>query len=460
MSKHQILTTVINEPLGIATSADGVMMIFCKAVAVSTTFALDTAYLLTKDDDLATLGLTAATDTSGAVAIYQQAHEFYLSAGDGAKLWLVGVAKATDFHDYVVGTTFKNLVRGTSQADPLNRAKMLGFVWAVPTAVNTSGSDAFNTDVFLTAAALKTTSATLFQEGYQFSYILDGNNMTQGMTLANLTSIATKEWSGASVVITSNQKNGVGAVGEALGRFARITIGHGFGCVADGAVYGSAKYLTNGCLTTISPAPACLTEGVTYLVSVGAITYNSVVYNPGDTFVCLSSPVTFTTSASGVVNAEATNVAKLFPTDIDNLGDKQYMFHRTWFNHSGFFWNDGATADLDTKPLSTQEFNRVANRLGADVLSFMIDTIGKNVPLNTSTGKADEGYCGTLQEDFTRQYINPLKVSGGTGDITDGVIAISGTPNGTKMVWSFALTIVPTPLVSGASGTIEFSYTL
>ena len=432
-------------------------MLFAKAKAVSTTFALDTAYLLTKDDDLATLGLTATTDATDKVCIYQQVHEFYLTAGDGAKIWIVGVAIATKFSDYVATTTFKNLIRGTSHANPDNRAKILGFSYEVPQATQIATD--FNADVPLASAALKITQAALFQEGYQFSCLIDGNQMSAIITPATLATIANRAEPQSSWVITGNTKNGCSAVGEALGRFARITIGHGFGCVNDGPVYGSAKYLTNGCLVTIA-AGGTLTAGITYLVSVGKITYDGIDYLPGDTFVCKSSPVVFTTSASGVVNANATDITKLFPADIDSLGTKQYLFHRIWFNHSGFFWNDGATAELDTKPLSTQEFNRVANALAADVLGFIINTIGSNVPINVSTGNVDEGYCAALQEDFKRQYINPKSINGGTGDLTDGAITISGTPSGTQVTWTFALTIVPTPIVGGASGTIEFSYTL
>lgn len=455
MGKHNINISIVNTPLGVPTSSDGVMMIVSHAAAIGSTFALDTAYLLTKLEDLATLGITAATDTSNGVALYQQASEFYDEAGDGAKLWLVGVAKATAMSTYVASDGFKNLVRGTTQADNANRCKMIGICYKVPTATQVATD--FDSDVDACLTALQTTQTTLFAEGYQFSFIIDGTNMSATITPATLTTLVTKAKYSGSVCITGTKANGVSAVGLALGRFARISVGHGFGAVEDGAVGTSTAYLTNGNLNLLTSSDT-LIVGVTYLVSVDAITYNSVSYAIGSTFTAVQGHTSFT--GSGKVNAVATNVAKLFPADIDNLGEKQFMFLRQWFNHSGYYWNDGATAGDTSKPLSTQEFNRVANKMAADALSFMIDTVGKNVPIDTKTGLVDAGYTGTLQSAFYDSYIKPLKVSGGTGDITDGSITISGTPNGTRVDWTFAIVIVPTPFVGGATGTIQFSYTL
>ena len=72
----------------------------------------------------------------------------------------------------------------------------------------------------------------------------------------------------------------------------------------------------------------------------------------------------------------------------------------------------------------------------------------------------DQGFVNTKQEQFYTTYIVPKKVDGGTGDITDGALIMTGTPNGTQVTWTFALKIVPSPLVGGATGTIEFTYTL
>jgi hypothetical protein len=169
---------------------------------------------------------------------------------------------------------------------------------------------------------------------------------------------------------------------------------------------------------------------------------------------------TFTATGGGYVVDGFTTVAGLSPTYVGQLGQKQYMFLRTWFQHSGFYWNDGATCELATKQLSTQEYNRVVNSLSASALAFFINEMGKNLPLNTRTGAVDQGYLNAKQSQFYDQSINPLTVAAGTGDITNGSMTMTGPNfNATKTI-NFTLVIVPTPILGAINGVIRFSATL
>ena len=136
------------------------------------------------------------------------------------------------------------------------------------------------------------------------------------------------------------------------------------------------------------------------------------------------------------------------------------MFLRTWFNQSGLYWNDGATCDLATKPLSTQEFNRVANRLSSDLLGFITQLMGKNVPIDTKTNQVALSFTSAKQQEFATTYIDPLiiPVSPNTvGDISSGSLALSGIKNGANTVnWVYTLTINGTPITGSATGTIQF----
>jgi hypothetical protein len=456
--QHPINITVINNASGIPPSADGVMGLFCKAVAVPTTFALNKAYLLTSLDDLATLGIDDVYDTTNSVAVYQQVSEFYSQAGDGALLWLVGVAKATAYATFVVSTTFQDLIRYTAQADPLNRVKMIGLCYEVPAAVQSAAD--FPADVTATITALQTAQLDLFNQGYQFSAIIDGYNMSKSVTPATIGTMATKAAPSVSLCITGTKPNGVSSVGLALGRFARISIGHGFGAVEDGPVNTSTAFLTNGVIVTTA---GVLTVGDTYTVqgpSGATITYNSAIYKVGDSFVAVAGQTSFTSATGGYVVDNYTPVGGLSPAYINQLGQKQYMFLRTWFNRSGFYWNDGATCEQPTKQLSTQEYNRVVNALSADALAFFIDEMGKNLPLDTRTGAVDQGYLNAKQAQFYDTYIGPLSVAAGSGDLTDGSIIMTGPNfNATKTI-NFVLNIVPTPILGAINGTIQFSATL
>ncbi len=519
MSRHTINTTISNAPSGIPGSFDGVMMMIIKGVATTagtTPLVLDTAYLGNKLSDFVTgLGITADYDYTNSLSVFQQVSEFYTEAGDGAYLWLVVTATTTNFATYcaiATGTTFMNLIRGTNLDDPDMRVKMLGIGYYPPAAVQSSAD--FPADVTSTIPLLQLTLAQLATEGYCVSAIIDGEQMSSTATASTLQTMDTKAAHSISVCITGSKPNGVASIGAALGRFARISLGHGFGEVDDGPTSVQKAYWTNGVsvpiLGTVINQGTNLTAahsymvvkgpvtynatvysvgqiftcilgtlgftgtgttvvdlietgtvvvGHTYMVLYGPITYNSIVYGTGETFLAVSGHTTFT---GGIVfEFTAQDVSKLFPADVNTLGDKQYMFLRTWFQQSGLYWNDGATCDLDTTPLSTQEFNRVANALSADLLDFLITGLmGKNVPVDVKTGLVARTFTAAKEEDFSRIYLEPLiipKAPNTVGDISAGSLSLVGTPNGANKVdWTYTLTINGTPITGSATGTVTF----
>jgi hypothetical protein len=392
------------------------------------------------------------------------------------------------------------------------RVKMVGICFNPPS-TQQSAVD-FPAEVTSTITALQLTQIALFPEGYSFSCIIDGENMSSTATPSTIQSVAVQNAPSISLCITGSQPNGVASVGAALGRFARITIGHGFGEVDDGPIAINKAFLTNGVAvpilgTTIAQGTnltaghsymvvngpvtyngiiysvgsiftvvtgtlgftgtsttvvdlttsGTVVVGHTYMVLYGPITYNSIVYGAGQTFTALTVQTTFT---GGIVfEYLAKDVTKLFPADVNTLGDKQYMFLRTWFNQSGLYWNDGATCDLSTKPLSTQEFNRVANALSADLLDFLtVQLMGKNVPVDVKTKLVARTFTAAKEEDFNRLYLEPLmiaKAPNTVGDISGGSLSLVGTPNGANTVnWTYVLTINGTPITGSATGTVQF----
>jgi len=517
--EHIISTTISNTPSGIPGSFDGVMMMIVKGVATTTgttALVLDTAYLGNKLDDFVTgLGITPDYDYVNSLSVYQQVSEFYTEAGDGAYLWLVVTATTTNFATYcaiATGTTFMNLIRGTNLTDPDMRVKMLGLGYNPPQ-TRQSAAD-FPSDVTSTIPLLQLTLAQLAEEGYALSAIIDGENMSSTATASTLQTMANKKASSISMCITGSKPNGVASIGAALGRFARISLGHGFGEVDDGPTSVQKAYWTNGVAvpivgSTISQGTD-LTAGHSYMVVLGPVTYNSTVYSVGEiftvivgtlgftgtgttvvdltttgtvvvghTYMVLFGPITYnsvvygtgttftavtnhTTFTGGIVfEFTAQDVSKLFPADVNTLGTKQYMFLRTWFQQSGLYWNDGATCDLSTTPLSTQEFNRVGNALSADLLEFLITNLmGKNVPVDTKTGLVARSFTAAKEEDFSRTYLEPLivpKAPNTVGDISAGSLSLVGTPNGANTVdWTYTLTINGTPITGSATGTVTF----
>ena len=507
--QHDITTTIINTPQGTPVSNDGVMMIVCKGIAVpgaTTPLVLDTAYLLTQATDLTKIGITPDYDYVNGLNVYQQVTEFYNQAGSGALLWLVVTATTNVYNSYCSTTTFLNLVRGTATADPNKRAKGIGLCMQPPT-TQQSATD-FSSESLATIPVFQASHDTLFPEGFSFFGIIDGANMSSTQTSAGLQSMATKNAQSISFCITGSRPNGTAGVGAALGRFARITVGQGFGKVSDGPIAIQQAYLTNGVSvpilgTTISQGTnltaghnymvvngpvtyngvsdsvgsiftvvtgtlgftgtsttvvdvtttAAVTTGNTYLVLFGPATYNGVAYQTGQTFTAIAAAGTF---AGGIITLlNATPVNKLFKSDFDNLGASQYMFIRTWFQQDGLYWNDAATCSNPTTPLSTQEFNRVANSLTADVTTYLIQNLmGANIPIDIKTGLASASFVNALQTQFDQTYIDPLIA---TNDISSGNLTLVGTPNGANTInWAYTLTINGTPITGNVVGQVQF----
>jgi hypothetical protein len=507
--KHLISTTVINTPQGTAGSSDGVMMMFCKGVAVpgaSTPLVLDTAYLCNSLSSLAKIGITSDYDYVNSLSVYQQASEFYAEAGDGAYLWLVVTSTSTAYNTYVAGTTFHNLIAGTMTADPAKRAKMIGLTFAPPT-TQQSAAD-FPSEVLSTITALQTTQKSMFLEGYSWSGLVDGYNMSSTVTPSGIQTMANKSAYSISNCITGSKPNGVASIGAALGRFAAITIGHGFGEVDDGAISLTSAFLTNGVLVPILGATiavgTALTVGHSYMVVNGPVTYNGISYSVGSTFTVVTGVTAFTGTSTTVVDLTTTgavvagttyyvwfgpityngvsystgttftavtgvttftggiislflgtDATKLMPADVNALGESQYMFIRKWFNQSGLYWNDGATCDASNDPLSTQEFNRVANALSADAMDFCTLLMGKNVQIDSKTKLVSLAFTSAKEQDFVTKYIDPLVSS---EDISSGTFTLTGTPNGANVVnWDYVLTINGTPITGSVTGTVQFN---
>lgn len=81
-----------NGALGsVAPSSDCVIGLVCTATAVANKLALGNAYIMYQLSDLAAFGVTADESDANAF-LYGQVRDFYAEAGDGAELWIMGVA--------------------------------------------------------------------------------------------------------------------------------------------------------------------------------------------------------------------------------------------------------------------------------------------------------------------------------------------------------------------------------
>lgn len=464
MASHNIDITVSDTQLGVPTTNDGVMMMFIKGFAISNTLQLDTLYKLTKLQDGLDLGLSHAFDEANGVAMFQQVNDFYNgSLNDGAVLWLVVTAVAGNpYATYVTGQIFQSLVRQTASADPAERAKMIGFCYEVPQ--TTQNIADFPVDVTNSILSIQAAQKSMFLNYYQWSALLDGYNMSTSVTPSSIITQANKNAYSVSLCITGPQPNGVSGIGLALGRFARISLGHGFGEVADGPVTTNTAYLTNGIVVgenVISGTGGVLVVGQSYIVLNAPIVYNGETLAVGTQFIVVTGHTNFTTSAGGyVVSAGVTPVGNLAQGpngDFTQLGNKQYLFLCTQFGQSGFYWNDGATCDSVANALSSQEYNRVANALSADALNFFTLQKGQNLPSVPSTGAISPAWVANQQNAFNQQYIVPLVNS---GDIVGATLNVTGPTYNADGNLNFTLTITRATILGNVTGIVTFSATI
>jgi hypothetical protein len=465
MAQHTITITVLNNAAGVPTDQDGIMGLIMQGVAVGSTLTLDTPYLIQSPTDAANLGITAAYDATNGTAVFQQINEFYDQAGPGAFLWIQVCSTATAYATYVNGTAFSNFIKFSQQADVTMGVKIVGLCYAPPSTVQSAGD--FPSDVEATVTAVQTVQQQMFQAGYPFSVIVDGYNMSSTATPGSIGSQATNTATAVSICVTGTIGNGVSAVGLALGKAARISIGHGWGAVADGAIATSTAYLTNGIV--LYAGGTALIVGDVYTVQGGAVTYNSVLYQPGQTFTCVTGHTVFTTTAAGYLvfnstpigNSAGGSVVGLDEAAAGPLGAKQYMYITAVQGITGLFWNDAATCCAATNFFSDQSYNRVMNSLCWDARAyFTVQFRGQTLPSDPQTGALEQTLCLNSAKQFYTTFIGPLSATSGSGDISDGTLTISGATYSTNGNVTFVMDLVRSTEVGNITGTAQFTATL
>ena len=227
-----------NGALGrVLASSDGVMGALCTGVAVSTTFALGTAYAIRKFADLETeLGITAENNAN----IVKLVSEFYSEAPDGTKLWLMGFANTVTLAQMVDKdlTNGKNLLlaaQGEIKGLLVSRTPAAQYSPTI-----TAGLDADVAAALTKAQALAEYAAeTLFAPIF---VVLEGRSFSG--TPADLTDMTDGSDNRVSILIGDTaDDSGDAAVGLLGGRIAAIPVSRKISRVRDGALSCDAAYI-------------------------------------------------------------------------------------------------------------------------------------------------------------------------------------------------------------------------
>lgn len=225
---------------------DGVGGLLASAVAVGTTFLLDTPYQIKSMADVATLGIIPDVNN---YVLYKTLKEFYIEAGEGTELWLMGFAKTTKVSDWFTLDVPTGKAPAEKLLDAANGKLRFLFTAFSPTvAYVLTLADGLDADVMVATnlaqvlaenyTALKYAPFFTIIEGYAF----DGDRVALG-------DLSTASFNRVMIALGDTEKrtgttaSKGAAVGIVAGRFAKISVHVNIGKVRDGALSNLSAFI-------------------------------------------------------------------------------------------------------------------------------------------------------------------------------------------------------------------------
>jgi len=223
---------------------DGVFGLLASATAVSTTFLLNTPYMVRGMVDVAVLGIIPSVDN---YVLYKTLKEFYAEAGEGTELWLMGLAKTTKVSDWF--TPVSGRAPAETLLDAANGKLRKLFTAFSPTGAYTSViANGLDGDVFLALAAAQTLADNYTSLKYApFDVLIEGYGY-DGIKTA-VKDLLTLDYDRCQVLLGDTEKRTAtppskgAAVGTLAGRKAKSPVQVNPGRVRDGALKNTKAYI-------------------------------------------------------------------------------------------------------------------------------------------------------------------------------------------------------------------------
>jgi hypothetical protein len=227
-----------NGALGqVAASADGVLGYLGTGVAVASTFALATPYVIYSLDDLTGKGVTSVNNPS----LYKFVSEFYNEAGTGKELWLMCFPDTVKLSDMVATTdTAKakaliNAANGRLRGLIISRAPAAGYTPTITNGLDADVALAVANAQLMATWAIDAKYAPVFciVEGYAYNgNPADLTDLTQG----------SNRWVGVVIGDTvASSKNA--AMGIIAGRIAKNRVSVNIGRRVDGPISSLTAFI-------------------------------------------------------------------------------------------------------------------------------------------------------------------------------------------------------------------------
>lgn len=371
MSRNTVTVTKSTGGLGRREpNTDNIAGLISTGVAVVGGLQLGTTYTLKSIQDLESLLVNAAYDTTNDVLLYHHVKRFFMRNPSG-ELWLRVAARTVTMAELVTKT---NAHAKQLLVDAGGKVKVLGVNRNPATGYAATLATGLDSDVI---AAIPLAQALVVEEAAQFrdldAVILEGRSYN-GLPSAAL-DLRTKASPNVHVTIAADPavsasgtlSAGYAAVGDILGLAAKAAVSQNIG-------ERTADFNLN-------------------------IPAESVFMTAG-----LSSNALITTYSD---------------SQLDTLHDKGYIFPESIPGISGFFLNDSHSCDVISSDYAYMENNRTINKAIRAARTALIPQVNGRIKVEAGTGKMSAADKSRL-EDSVVNAVEPMEVD---GDISGGVSA-------------------------------------
>ena len=240
MALPNVTIRLENGNLGrVAQSDDGVAGLILTGAAVADKLALNEVYLINSSRDIAQLGITAENNPLA----YKELTAFYTETGDGAELYLLVVSEATllsQMCSLEEGSPLKKLITYAK-----GRIRLVG-INRLPSAEYSADTTetGIDKDVVTAAAAAQSVGESFARKVMPFRCLIPAAGWD------GTTDKLYKPREGSTnrvgfIMACDDQANKTAAIGQMLGRAARISVNQSLARVKSGAI-AAEGWLTNG----------------------------------------------------------------------------------------------------------------------------------------------------------------------------------------------------------------------
>lgn len=322
----------------VSLSDDGIAGLILTGTAVANKLELNKVYVLGSTLELAKLGITPETNP----LLYKDITAFYSAAGEGAELHLLVVSEATTLTQICSADAESPLRKLVSSA--AGRIRLIGINRNTPADYEMTAEKGLDADVITAIAAAHATAEDFLTSIAPFRVLLPALGWDGETT--DMYKPREGSYNRVSVVMASDGKFGASklysaAIGQVLGRAAKVGVHQNLGRVRDGAI-AAKGYMTDG-------------------------------KTPEEHF-------------------SAMNI----------LEDAGYIFYRTFVGKNGYYLNGDATATDITDDYCFLSSGRVIDKAMVVAYKTYIDDILDNIQVDPEKGTIPVSICKSFEASIIR----------------------------------------------------------